>query len=55
MATDLLTLGRRIRHFRTTAGLTLDQLGAAVATAPVRQRPPGCQTTSRKPERPGVL
>ncbi|OIQ84918.1 anaerobic benzoate catabolism transcriptional regulator [mine drainage metagenome] len=34
MATDLLTLGRRIRHFRTAAGLTLDQLGAAVATAP---------------------
>lgn len=28
--TQLLTLGRRIRHFRTERGLTLDQLGAAV-------------------------
>lgn len=30
----MLTLGRRIRHFRTAAGLTLDQLGTAVSTAP---------------------
>jgi XRE family transcriptional regulator, fatty acid utilization regulator len=34
MATDLPTLGHRIRHFRTVAGLTLDQLGTAVSTAP---------------------
>jgi predicted transcriptional regulator/DNA-binding XRE family transcriptional regulator len=27
---DLATLGQRIRHFRTRAGLTLDQLGASV-------------------------
>lgn len=33
-ANDLLTLGRRIRHFRTERGMTLDRLGAAVgATA----------------------
>ncbi|MDF9878222.1 transcriptional regulator with XRE-family HTH domain [Cellulosimicrobium cellulans] len=31
---DLLTLGRRLRHFRTTRGLTLDALGDAVGTAP---------------------
>ncbi len=31
--TDLVTLGQRIRHFRTIAGLTLDQLGAAVGIA----------------------
>lgn len=31
-ATGLLTLGRRIRHLRTTRGMTLDQLGAAVGT-----------------------
>jgi XRE family transcriptional regulator, fatty acid utilization regulator len=31
-ATDLLTLGRRIRHLRTARGLTLDQLGSAVGT-----------------------
>lgn len=31
--TDLVTLGQRIRHFRTGAGLTLDQLGAAVGIA----------------------
>ncbi|MCW4386642.1 helix-turn-helix domain-containing protein [Salinibacterium sp. SYSU T00001] len=31
--TDLATLGQRIRHFRTGAGLTLDQLGAAVGIA----------------------
>lgn len=31
---DLATLGQRIRHFRTNAGLTLDQLGAAVGVAP---------------------
>ncbi len=30
---DLATLGRRIRHFRTNAGLTLDQLGAVVGIA----------------------
>ncbi len=33
-STDLITLGRRIRHYRTTRGLTLDALGAAVGTAP---------------------
>ena len=31
--TDLATLGQRIRHFRTEAGLTLDQLGATVGIA----------------------
>lgn len=31
--TDLTTLGQRIRHFRTEAGLTLDQLGAEVGIA----------------------
>ena len=31
-AGDLLTLGRRIRHFRTERGWTLDRLGAAVGT-----------------------
>ena len=30
---DLVTLGQRIRHFRTTAGLTLDQLGDKVGVA----------------------
>ncbi|HXR44284.1 MAG TPA: helix-turn-helix domain-containing protein, partial [Pseudolysinimonas sp.] len=30
---DLATLGQRIRHFRGAAGLTLDQLGAAVGVA----------------------
>ena len=30
---DLLTLGQRIRHFRTAAGLTLDQLGDRVGIA----------------------
>ena len=30
---DLATLGQRIRHFRTEAGLTLDQLGAAAGIA----------------------
>ena len=30
---DLITLGRRIRHFRSAAGLTLDQLGIAVGIA----------------------
>ena len=30
---DLATLGQRIRHFRTRAGLTLDQLGADVGVA----------------------
>lgn len=32
--TDLATLGRRIRHSRTQAGLTLDDLGRAVDVAP---------------------
>ncbi|WP_084100873.1 XRE family transcriptional regulator [Demequina sp. NBRC 110051] len=31
---DLSTLGRRIRHFRVSAGLTLDQLSEATGTAP---------------------
>lgn len=31
--TDLATLGQRIRHFRSEAGLTLDQLGAEVGIA----------------------
>ena len=31
--TDLVTLGQRIRHYRTEAGLTLDQLGAIVGIA----------------------
>jgi transcriptional regulator with XRE-family HTH domain len=31
---DLVTVGRRIRHFRTARGLTLDQLGAKVEAAP---------------------
>lgn len=31
---DLLTLGRRIRHFRQRQRLTLEQLGAAVGAAP---------------------
>ena len=30
---DLVTLGQRIRHFRSEAGFTLDQLGAAVGIA----------------------
>ena len=30
---DLATLGQRIRHFRTSAGLTLDQLGARTGIA----------------------
>ncbi|TAL45012.1 MAG: XRE family transcriptional regulator, partial [Salinibacterium sp.] len=30
---DLVTLGQRIRHFRTAAGLTLDQLGEKVGIA----------------------
>lgn len=30
---DLVTLGQRIRHFRTAAGLTLDQLGERVGIA----------------------
>ena len=30
---DLVTLGQRIRHFRTTSGLTLDQLGEKVGIA----------------------
>lgn len=30
---DLATLGQRMRHFRVDAGLTLDQLGAAVGVA----------------------
>lgn len=32
-AIELTTLGHRIRHFRTAAGLTLDELGAAVGVA----------------------
>lgn len=32
-ATDLITLGRRIRHHRTERGLTLDALGAQVGAA----------------------
>ena len=31
---DLITLGRRIRHFRTSAGLTLDDVAAATGLAP---------------------
>ncbi|MGG5172367.1 helix-turn-helix domain-containing protein [Pseudarthrobacter sp. J1738] len=31
---DAISLGRRLRHLRKTAGLTLDDLGAAVGTAP---------------------
>src|SRR6188768_355437 len=31
--TDLTTLGQRIRHYRTSGGLTLDQLGATVGIA----------------------
>jgi len=31
--TDLTTLGQRIRYYRTSGGLTLDQLGAAVRIA----------------------
>jgi XRE family transcriptional regulator, fatty acid utilization regulator len=30
---DLATLGQRIRHYRTAAGLTLDQLGDRVGVA----------------------
>jgi transcriptional regulator with XRE-family HTH domain/predicted transcriptional regulator len=35
--TDLATLGQRIRHYRTSAGLTLDQLGvqAGIAGSPL--------------------
>lgn len=31
---DVISLGRRIRHLRKAGGMTLDDLGAAVATAP---------------------
>lgn len=31
---DIISLGRRVRHLRKAAGLTLDALGAAVGTAP---------------------
>ncbi|HEY5518089.1 MAG TPA: helix-turn-helix transcriptional regulator, partial [Cellulomonas sp.] len=31
---DRLTLGRRIRHFRTTRSMTLDQLARETGTAP---------------------
>ena len=31
--TDLVTLGQRIRHYRSESGLTLDQLGVAVGMA----------------------
>ena len=33
-AFDALLIGRRIRHLRTTAGMTLEELGAAVGRAP---------------------
>jgi XRE family transcriptional regulator, fatty acid utilization regulator len=32
-ATDLLALGRRLRHYRRAKGLTLDEMGAAVGRA----------------------
>lgn len=32
--TDLITLGRRVRHARSAAGLTLDRLGEQVGAAP---------------------
>lgn len=31
---DIISLGRRVRHLRKAAGMTLDDLGAAVGTAP---------------------
>src|SRR6478735_8978411 len=31
---DLATLGQRMRHFRTEAGITLEQLGSDVGVAP---------------------
>ena len=31
---DVISLGRRVRHLRKAAGLTLDDLSAAVGTAP---------------------
>jgi hypothetical protein len=31
---DVISLGRRVRHLRKQAGLTLDDLSAAVGTAP---------------------
>ncbi|MDQ0798500.1 DNA-binding XRE family transcriptional regulator [Arthrobacter sp. SLBN-112] len=31
---DVIALGRRVRHLRKQAGLTLDDLSAAVGTAP---------------------
>ena len=34
MGTEPLTIGRRIRHFRTQAGLTLDALGEQAGAAP---------------------
>jgi XRE family transcriptional regulator, fatty acid utilization regulator len=34
MSLDLITLGRRIRHFRTERGMTLDALSAATGAAP---------------------
>ncbi len=34
MTSDLLILGKRIRHFRAQAGLTLDQLSAQVGVVP---------------------
>ena len=34
MATDLMILGKRIRHFRTLRQLTLEQLGEAVGVVP---------------------
>ena len=45
LVNDLVTLGQRIRHFRTSAGLTLDQLGRAAtlicALEGLRRRQPG--------------
>ena len=34
MATDMMILGKRIKHFRITAGMTLEQLGDAVGVVP---------------------
>ena len=34
MATDLMILGKRIRHFRSLRGMTLEQLGEAVGVVP---------------------
>ena len=34
MATDLMILGKRIRHFRSARAMTLEQLGDAVGVVP---------------------